>query len=173
MFGSTTGEKSGMASALEKDDEATSKGAKAKEDAWIMEPHAPMTAHREHIKGDVPPMKPIKPTYQRMLCPIVWHISHPHHRGRCWIAHPTCLCVVRTYNFRHVEPYNWRYFTSRDPQPYGVSRLSRMPFKGWRIQIGWGLGPVRHLSPGNNHMDWPQSQDVLHHAHPTRCQRRS
>ena len=33
MFGSTTGGKSGMASALEKDDEATSKGAKAKEDA--------------------------------------------------------------------------------------------------------------------------------------------
>ena len=33
MFGSTTGGKSGVASALEKDDEATSKGAKAKEDA--------------------------------------------------------------------------------------------------------------------------------------------
>ena len=33
MFGSTTGGKSGMASAPEKDDEATSKGAKAKEDA--------------------------------------------------------------------------------------------------------------------------------------------
>ena len=33
MFGSTTGGKSGMASALEKDDKATSKGAKAKEDA--------------------------------------------------------------------------------------------------------------------------------------------
>ena len=32
MFGSTTEGKSGMASALEKDDEATSKGAKAKED---------------------------------------------------------------------------------------------------------------------------------------------
>ena len=32
MFGSTTGGKSGMASALEKDDEATSKAAKAKED---------------------------------------------------------------------------------------------------------------------------------------------
>ena len=33
MFGSTTGGKSGMASAPEKDDEAASKGAKAKEDA--------------------------------------------------------------------------------------------------------------------------------------------
>ena len=33
MFGSTTGGKSGTASAPEKDDEATSKGAKAKEDA--------------------------------------------------------------------------------------------------------------------------------------------
>ena len=33
MFGSTTGGKSGMASAPEKDDKATSKGAKAKEDA--------------------------------------------------------------------------------------------------------------------------------------------
>ena len=33
MFGSTTGGKSGAASALEKDDEAASKGAKAKEDA--------------------------------------------------------------------------------------------------------------------------------------------
>ena len=33
MFGSTTGGKSGVASALEKDDEAVSKGAKAKEDA--------------------------------------------------------------------------------------------------------------------------------------------
>ena len=33
MFGSTTGGKSGAASAPEKDDEATSKGAKAKEDA--------------------------------------------------------------------------------------------------------------------------------------------
>ena len=33
VFGSTTGGKSGMASAPEKDDEATSKGAKAKEDA--------------------------------------------------------------------------------------------------------------------------------------------
>ena len=33
MFGSTTGGKSGVASAPEKDDEATSKGAKAKEDA--------------------------------------------------------------------------------------------------------------------------------------------
>ena len=32
MFGSTTGGKSGVASAPEKDDEATSKGAKAKED---------------------------------------------------------------------------------------------------------------------------------------------
>ena len=32
MFGSTTGGKSGTASALEKDDEATSKVAKAKED---------------------------------------------------------------------------------------------------------------------------------------------
>ena len=32
MFGSTTRGKSGMASALEKDDEAASKGAKAKED---------------------------------------------------------------------------------------------------------------------------------------------
>ena len=33
MFGSTTGGKSGVASAPEKDDEAASKGAKAKEDA--------------------------------------------------------------------------------------------------------------------------------------------
>ena len=33
MFGSTTGGKSGVASAPEKDDEATSKGAKAKKDA--------------------------------------------------------------------------------------------------------------------------------------------
>ena len=33
MFGSTTGGKSGEASAPEKDDEAASKGAKAKEDA--------------------------------------------------------------------------------------------------------------------------------------------
>ena len=33
MFGSTTGGKSGAASAPEKDDEAASKGAKAKEDA--------------------------------------------------------------------------------------------------------------------------------------------
>ena len=33
MFGSTTGGKSGVVSALEKDDEAASKGAKAKEDA--------------------------------------------------------------------------------------------------------------------------------------------
>ena len=33
IFGSTTRGKSGMASAPEKDDEATSKGAKAKEDA--------------------------------------------------------------------------------------------------------------------------------------------
>ena len=33
MFGSTTRGKSGMASAPEKDDKATSKGAKAKEDA--------------------------------------------------------------------------------------------------------------------------------------------
>ena len=33
MFGSTTRGKSGVASALKKDDEATSKGAKAKEDA--------------------------------------------------------------------------------------------------------------------------------------------
>ena len=32
MFGSTTGGKSGVASAPEKDDEAASKGAKAKED---------------------------------------------------------------------------------------------------------------------------------------------
>ena len=33
MFGSTTGGKSGAASAPEKDDKAASKGAKAKEDA--------------------------------------------------------------------------------------------------------------------------------------------
>ena len=33
MFGSTTGGKSGVASAPEKDDEAASKGAKANEDA--------------------------------------------------------------------------------------------------------------------------------------------
>ena len=33
MFGSTTGGKSGKASAPEKEDEAASKGAKAKEDA--------------------------------------------------------------------------------------------------------------------------------------------
>ena len=53
----------------------------------------------EHVKGDVPPMEPVKPTYQRMLCPIVWHRSHPHCRGRHRITHPTHLHMVRTYNF--------------------------------------------------------------------------
>ena len=45
MFRSTTGGKSGMASAPEKDDEATSKGAKAKEDADC---GATCSDHRHH-----------------------------------------------------------------------------------------------------------------------------
>ena len=56
MFGSTTGGKSGMASAPGKDDEATSKGAKAKEDT-VMEPHAPITATTRAHQGRHPPNK--------------------------------------------------------------------------------------------------------------------
>ena len=48
---------------------------------------------REHVKGDVPPKKPVKPMYQRTLCTTIWSRSHSHHRGRSRITHPTHLCM--------------------------------------------------------------------------------
>ena len=169
MFGSTTRGKSGAASAPEKDDEAASKGAQAKEDA----DHGAACSdhhHDESTSRETSPQWSPSNLHTREHFALLFGIdSCPNHRGQHQITHPTHLRMVRTYNFWHVEPYNW----NRDPQPYGVSRLSRTPFEGWRIHIWWGLGPVQCLSPGNNHMDWPQSQDALHHAHPMRCQRRS
>ena len=94
MFGSTSGGKSGMASAPEKEDTAASKGAKSKEDA----DHGAACSNPCHIEGDIPPKKPIKPTYQRMLCTTIWSRSCSHHRGRSRITHPTHLHMDRTYN---------------------------------------------------------------------------
>ena len=54
MFGSTTGGKSGMASALEKDDKAASKGAKAKEDA----DHGAACSDHHHNKSTSREMSP-------------------------------------------------------------------------------------------------------------------
>ena len=89
MFGSTSGGKSGVASALEKEDAAASKAAKSKEDA----DRGDACSNPHHVKGDVPPKKPIKPTYQRTLCITIWSRSHPHHRGWSWIAYPAHLRV--------------------------------------------------------------------------------
>ena len=79
MFGSTSGGKSGTASAPEKEDAAASKGAKSKEDT---------------DRGAACS----KPMYQRTLCITVWSRSRPHRRGWSQIAYPTRLHVDRTYN---------------------------------------------------------------------------
>ena len=98
MFGSTSGGKSGTASALEKEDAAASKGAKSKENAdrgaACSDPR-----HDESMSREMsPPKKPVKPMYQRMLCTTIWSRSHSHRRGQSRIAHPTHLCVDQTYN---------------------------------------------------------------------------
>ena len=98
MFGSTSGGKSGMASAPEKEDAEASKEAKSKEDAdheaACSDPHHDKSTSREMS----PPKKPIKPTYQRMLYTTIWSRSHSHCRGWSWITHPTHLRMDRTYN---------------------------------------------------------------------------
>ena len=98
MFGSTSGGKSGAASAPEKEDAVASKGAKSKEDADRGATCSDPRHNDSMSEGDVPPKKPIKPTYQRTLCITIWSGSHSHHRERSQIAHPTCLCVDQTYN---------------------------------------------------------------------------
>ena len=98
MFGSTSGGKSGMASAPEKEDVAASKGAKSKEDAdrgaACSDPRQDKSTSRETS----PPKKSIKPTYQRTLCTTIWSRSRSHHRGWSQITHPTHLHVDQTYN---------------------------------------------------------------------------
>ena len=98
MFGSTSGGKSGMASAPEKEDIAALKGTKSKEDAdrgaTCSNPR-----HDESMSRETSPhKKPIKPMYQRMFCTTIWSRSHSHCRGWSRITHPTHLCVDRTYN---------------------------------------------------------------------------
>ena len=113
-FGSTSRGKSGMASAPEKEDTAALKGTKSKEDA----DHGVACSnpcHDESTSRETsPPKKPIKPTYQRMLCTTIWSRSHSHHRGWSQIAHPTCLRMDWIYNLWHFKPYYWRHFTSHD-----------------------------------------------------------
>ena len=93
MFGSTSRGKSGMASAPEKEDAVASKGAKSKEDA-DRGAACSDTCHDESMSRETsPPMKPVKPTYQRMLCITIWSQSHSHHRGWGQITHPTHLCM--------------------------------------------------------------------------------
>ena len=98
MFGSTSGEKSCAASAPEKEDSAALKGAKSKEDvdhgAACSDPRNDESTSRETSQK----MKPIKPTYQRMLCTTIWSRSRPHHRRWSPIAHPTRLRVEQMYN---------------------------------------------------------------------------
>ena len=59
MFGSTSGGKSGVASASEKEDAVASKGAKSKEDADL---HAPIPATTRACQGRCPP-KEVHQTY--------------------------------------------------------------------------------------------------------------
>ena len=168
MFGSTTGGKSGAASAPEKDDEAASKGAKAKKDAdcgAACSDHC----HDESTSRETSPQWSPSNLHTKECFALLFGIEVTP-----TIEDGVGSHILPAYAWsEHIIFDIWRYFTSHDPQPYGVSRLLRTPFKGWRIHIRWGLGPVRCLSPGSNHMDWPQSQDALRHAHPTRCQRRS
>ena len=89
MFGSTSGGKSGVASALEKEDAAASKGAKSKEDADRGAACSDPCHNESTSRETSPPKKPVKPMYQRTLCITVWSRSHPHHRGWSQIAHPT------------------------------------------------------------------------------------
>ena len=93
MFGSTSGGKSGAASALEKEDATALKGAKSKEDAEDVELHALIPIMMKARQGRRPPTKPVKPTYQRTLCTTISSRSPPHHRRWGRIAHPTRLCM--------------------------------------------------------------------------------
>ena len=89
IFGSTSRGKSGMSSALEKEDVAASKGTKPKEDAdhgtTCSDPHHDESMSREMC----PQKKPIKLTYQRMICTTIWSRSCSHRRGWSQITHPT------------------------------------------------------------------------------------
>ena len=98
MFGSTSGGNSGMASAPEKEDAAASKGVKSKEDADRAAACSNPCHYKSTSRESSPPKKPIKPTYQRMLCTTIWSKSASHHRGQSRIAHPTHLRMDQTYN---------------------------------------------------------------------------
>ena len=99
MFGSTSGGKSDMASAPEKEDATASKGAKSLKRMQIVKPHAPHPHNNESTLREMSPQRsPSNLRTREHFHSIIWSRSHPHYRGWSQITHPTHLRMDRTYN---------------------------------------------------------------------------
>ena len=98
MFGSTSRGKSGVASTPKKDDATALKGARPKEDTDRGAVSPIQHNDESTLRETSPPMKPVKPMYQRMLCITIRSRSCTHHREWSQISHPAHLHMDGTYN---------------------------------------------------------------------------